>query len=130
MSNSLRGETAITIDGKERAVKFTLGALSELQQRFEVDGVDELLNIKFTDLNKLIEALWIGLKVSDPDIMIEDIASGIDTPIMEVINAVQTALILSLVGEEGLKNVLTPEETLPAVKKKAKYPKSGTGLKR
>lgn len=40
--NAVRGETVIEIDGAPRRLRFTLGALAELETAFEADGLSAI----------------------------------------------------------------------------------------
>jgi hypothetical protein len=76
MANPQRGEIAATLDGRERTLCLTLGALAELEAAFEADGLVALLRRFETgrlSARDLIRVVGCGLRgageaVSDAEV--------------------------------------------------------------
>ena len=79
MANPWRGEVALKIDGQQRTLKLTLGALAELEQSLQTGSLVELVErfegsrFSGTDLLLLLSA---GLKGAGNTLSYDDLANA------------------------------------------------------
>lgn len=85
MANSARGEVEIILDGKPHAMRLTLGALAELEERVSSGGLAALAErfesgvFSSADLIRLLGAglRGAGTAVSDEDVGRMEVAGGV-----------------------------------------------------
>lgn len=97
MANPHRGEVEIEIGGQKRRLRYSLGALAELQEDLGLRDINELLKVTLT-VRTLISFLWAGLKHAEPDLTKETI-DGWVVPISPTIEAVDRAMALAVFGQ-------------------------------
>jgi hypothetical protein len=84
MANPFRGEVVLSVDGEERVMRLTLGALAELESRLECDSLMEMISrfetgaFRVRDLICLITAGLNGggWRLSESDLLARRIDGG------------------------------------------------------
>jgi hypothetical protein len=84
MANPFRGEVVLSVDGEERVMRLTLGALAELETRLECDSLMEMISrfetgaFRVRDLICLITAGLNGggWRLSESDLLARRIDGG------------------------------------------------------
>jgi hypothetical protein len=84
MANPFRGEVVLSVDGEERVMRLTLGALAELESRLECDSLMEMIArfetgaFRVRDLICLITAGLNGggWRLSESDLLARRIDGG------------------------------------------------------
>lgn len=84
MANPFRGEVVLSVDGEERVMRLTLGALAELESRLECDSLMEMISrfetgaFRVRDLICLITAGLNGggWRLSEADLLAQQIDGG------------------------------------------------------
>ena len=76
MINPQRGDVALTVNGQERILRLTLGALAALEHRLEATSLVEMVS-RFEDgsfnTGDLLALVWAGLNGGGWDISFEDV---------------------------------------------------------
>lgn len=99
MINPVRGDVALTVNGQERALRLTLGALAALEHRLEVGSLVDLVT-RFEDgsfrSQDLLALTWAGLNGGGWDISFDDVGDcTIDGGPMEAARAGARLLALT-----------------------------------
>ena len=110
MPNSKRGEIDIQIDGETHGMRFTMGAVRELQEHFKADSLqDTFQNGEKWGARDIVTVIHVGLKRgSGPDITIEDLEEKLLLSEMsQYMEVIKKGLSLSG-GDSGERGNATP----------------------
>jgi len=109
--NRFRGETTATIDGEQRILCLTLGALAELETAYGADGLTGLckrLSVGHFSADDLIRIIGAGLRGGGNVVSNNDVASmSIDGGVPETAR-IAARLIISTFGTEQPSNDMLP----------------------
>ena len=100
MANPHRGEVAVTIDGKERILRFPMKALAELQEHLGIKDIKEFINVDMSNFGTLLIFLFHGLSSRWPELTFEQLQDMMISP-TDIILPVATAFNLALAGGDA-----------------------------
>lgn len=101
---------ALTIDGKEYPIRFTLRVLKELQQDHGVKVIGGNAEF-FIDASKLAVVLYYGLRTANPEITQDWVEDNVD---MSMLSAMTPALIYAMSGQQPRQDT-SPNPERPKV---------------
>lgn len=102
VKNKYTGETPVTIGGKTYTLVYNWTALAALETEFKKEQIQSLDQQNPQALAKM---LVIGLQEKHPDIT-EDLVMKSSPVVMDIVKAIDTALLYSYHGPEKAKEIL------------------------
>lgn len=78
MSKASRGTPITLSDGRQRLMRYSNGALMDLEDRTGMTVVEHMERVKKGSMNSIAALVWAGLVDSEPQLTIRDVANLIN----------------------------------------------------